>query len=340
MQQLTAYIKAIIDNHGGDLAWASQKFGIPIDKWLDLSTGINPYSYPVLQIQKDDWHFLPTRVQLEGVIDAARIYYCVPDKTKIIIGPGSQMLVNCLALILPEPKKIAIIYPTYEGHAQAFLNAGFQLTKCHNLHEIADSPCTYAVVVNPNNPDGRVHHSSDLLKLANLLHQRGGALIVDEAFADTTPQISLAPSATEQGLIVIRSVGKFFGLAGLRVGFMLGCHPILDQLRLIMHPWPIGNYILKTVQSFLLDHAWQNRMRQQLTIEAISMDNFLLELGLHPVRGVALFCLIEQDDALSIYRKLANCGIYVRAFSTYPRWLRLGLLTSENYERFRKAFTS
>lgn len=337
MNLLTPSSLSLIPEHGGDLVWASHIFNIPLNNWLDLSTGINPHSYPIPPIESKEWHFLPSQKSLENTLDLARQYYQIPSSAYIVISPGSQTLIQSLAyLIAPQP--IAIISPTYSGHASAFNDAGFPITFCPNLEDIEKTNCRYAVVVNPNNPDCRIFEKNDLFNLHRKLLERGGLLIIDEAFADITPSISLSSYTHQPGLIILKSLGKFFGLAGMRIGFALGNDPLIPKLQKMLGPWPIAGGILKITQQALADSAWIEKMQQQLKIEAKAMDQFLEGIGLSAKRSTPLFCLIEHPNSSNLYQRFAAQGIFLRAFKDHPNWLRVGLLKAPDFNRFKKAY--
>lgn len=339
MNHLTPYSLSSIPEHGGDLVWASQHFQVPLENWLDLSTGINPYSYPIPIIAPADWHFLPTKKSLENTLDVARQYYNIPPSASLAIGTGSQSLIQSLAYLI-SPQPIAIISPTYSGHASAFNHAGFPITFCSSIDDMKKTDCRYGIVVNPNNPDGRIFDKEALLRLHQQLSDLGGGLILDEAFADTIPTISLSSHTNQPGLIILRSLGKFFGLAGVRIGFAIGSDPLIHKLQKMMGPWPIAGGILKIVQAALVDVSWVQKMQQQLNVQASAMDQFLWEMGIPTTRSTPLFCLVDHPDSPSIYQHLAAQGILLRAFKERPNWLRLGLLKTQDFDRFTKAYKS
>ena len=190
--------------HGGDLAGAAARFGTPAAGWLDLSTGINPFCYPLPDLPKDVWQRLPGADADANLREAAATAWGITDAGRIVVGPGTQSLIQLLPLLRPAAP-VAIVGPTYPGHAAAFALAGHAVMPCASLDEIGDAPV--AVVVNPNNPDGRATDPDLLLDTAALLNERGGLLVVDESFGDLSPALSVAGTMAP-GLIVLRSFGS------------------------------------------------------------------------------------------------------------------------------------
>ncbi|MBB2970980.1 cobalamin biosynthetic protein CobC [Mesorhizobium sp. RMAD-H1] len=224
--------------HGGALDRAIARFGGTRADWLDLSTGINPEAFPLPEIAPEIWNRLPDESLLTQALDAARGYYGAADTAAIVAAPGTQALIQ----IVPElvaPGEVAILSPTYQEHHAAFARAGWAVVPCA---DIGSAPATAkaVVVVNPNNPDGRVVSGDALLGLAQKLQARGGLLIVDEAFADAHPETSIAAGAGSESLIILKSFGKFFGLAGLRLGFAISGAEIARKLAERLGPWAVS----------------------------------------------------------------------------------------------------
>ena len=221
--------------HGGDLGAATEKFGTPPDGWLDLSTGINPTPYPVGMLPAAVWQRLPIRDDVTKLDAAARTYYGTPDNTALVAAPGTQAIIQLLPS-LRATGTVAIIGPTYGEHGHRWRTAGHDVTEVATL-DAADADVI--VIVNPNNPDGRTVSPDRLMTVAKQQAARGGWLVVDEAFGDVAPQLSIVPASKEPGLIVMRSFGKFFGLAGLRLGFAIGDPAVIAALADALGPWAV-----------------------------------------------------------------------------------------------------
>ena len=311
--------------HGGNLAAAEARFGAPPDGWLDLSTGINPRPYPVPPIPQDSWRRLP-----DGALDvqarqAAARYYGAADADHLLAAPGTQALIQWLPR-LRAPGRVAIIGPTYEEHGAAWADAGHvvETIDADKISAAADT-MDVIVVVNPNNPDGRRFEPDRLRAVADRLDRHRGLLVVDEAFADVDPTLSLCDRVDGPALVVLRSFGKFFGLAGLRLGFAVAMPAVLDRLRGLLGPWSVGGPALTIASVAFADRAWIEATRRRLAADAARLDGHLAEAGLTIVGGTDLYRLTTTADATGLHEFLGRRGILVRRFPDFPDRLRWGL---------------
>lgn len=302
--------------HGGDLAAAESRWGKPAQGWLDLSTGINPWPYPVGHVPAEAWHRLPGAAAEARLRQAAAACYgCRPDQ--VLAGPGSSALIGALARSV-SPRRVAVVSPTYGEHAAAWAAAGHAVSA---VGVPADGlGADVLVLVNPNNPDGRTHDADAVLALADQFP----LVVVDEAFGETTPALSVA-GRLRSGLVVLRSFGKFWGLAGLRLGFCLAQPDILAALAAQLGPWPVSGPALVVGAAALADRDWAEASRAHLGNAAMRLDAVLAKAGLHAVGGTSLFRLVAHPDAAAVYDRLGRAGILVRAFAHRPDWLRFGL---------------
>jgi len=318
---LRRYHKAMSDSlsidHGGDPAQAEARFGVPKEGWLDLSTGLNAVPFSPGPMPADILQRLPLKRDLEGVLAAARRAYKVPQAAALIASPGTQALIQIVPSLF-KPSAVSIVPPTYGEHAPAWTAAGHQVV-------VDGGAAPFSVVVHPNNPDGRMQTVDALLATAAVLHTRGGALVVDEAFADVTPELSVSPHAGRNGLIVLRSFGKFYGLAGVRLGFAICTPDMAARLTAKLGPWAVSGPALWAGTQALKDDAWAAASRTRLKVDAARLDRLLQKAGMEIVGGTALFRLAAHEDALNIFETLARAGILTRAFSDHPTWLRFGL---------------
>ena len=322
--------------HGGDLAWATARFGAPKDGWLDLSTGINPVAYPMPELPPELWQRLPQKSDIFALIDAAARTYGVANSDIIVVADGSQTLLQWLPRLLPSART-AIVTPTYGEYATCWQAAGHDIVFVPDLAAATDAQTI--VLANPNNPDGRRVEPDALLSLADRCAAHGGWLIVDEAFADATPEISVAPQAGRGGLVVLRSFGKFFGLAGLRLGFALAPPDFAQRLRSALGPWPVSGPALAIGTRALADHAWCGWTRDRLRRDSARLAILLRKSGLQVVDATAQFCLAAHDQAPALFDHLGRHGILVRAFTAQPTWLRFGLPTPEGFARLDAALS-
>lgn len=309
--------------HGGRLRAAAERYGIALGEWLDVSTGINPNGWPVPALPAQTWARLPE--EDDGLETAARDYY---GTDAILPVAGSQAAIQALPQ-LHAPCHVGMIAPSYAEHAHAWQAAG------HNVVPIAadrlDSfvpQIDILVLVHPNNPTGARYTRAQLLRWHELLHARGGWLVVDEAFIDTAPEQSLAPLCPLPGLIVLRSLGKFFGLAGARVGFVCAPREPLQRLASQLGPWTVATPSRWVAMQALKDHAWQNETRRQLDARSARLAALLTQHGLAPRGGCSLFQWIPTRRAWALHDALARRGILTRFFDQ-PLSLRIGLPKTE-----------
>ena len=312
--------------HGGDLAAAEARWGRPAEGWLDLSTGINPLPYPVPPIAPAAWHRLPQHDRLRALLETARSGYGAPADAPVVAAPGTQILIQLLPRLRPGAR-VAILGPTYGEHAACWSAEGATAITVGSLDEAAGADVV--VLVNPNNPDGRVVAAERLLALADALAALGGLLVVDEAFAEVTPRASIAAEAGRPGLLILRSFGKFFGLAGIRLGFALGASAEIDRLARWLGPWAVPGPAIETGIAALADRGWQDATRARLAADAARLTALLLTHGFADRGGTDLFRLVEHPQASVIWDRLGRAGILVRPFPDGPTLLRFGLPADE-----------
>ncbi|MBR0992100.1 threonine-phosphate decarboxylase [Bradyrhizobium japonicum] len=306
--------------HGGNIDLAQQRFGGRPEDWIDLSTGINRLPYPVGDVSARAWSTLPSRAEIDALHQAARHAY--RTTAPIVATGGAQAVIQILPQLAPSGRA-RILAPTYNEYAGVLSAAGWDVQEVAELDALAKADL--AVVVNPNNPDGRCHTPKDLLALL----PRVGRLVIDESFADPVPQLSLASEANRQGLLILRSFGKFYGLAGLRLGFAIGNSPDIEKLAAMSGPWPVSGAAISIGCRALRDDAWAENTTARLARDCIRLDTLAQLQGWCPVGGTSLFRLYEIPDALAAQDKLARSQIWSRVFAQRPAWLRLGLPGSE-----------
>jgi cobalamin biosynthetic protein CobC len=308
-------------DHGGNLDLACKLFGGWPEDWIDLSTGINRQPYPVGELQPRSWTALPSRAEIETLQEAARSAY--GTSAPVLALAGAQAAIQSLPRLAP-PSRARILTPTYNEYAPTLKAAGWQVEEVGGLDALAGADL--AVVVNPNNPDGRQHDRAALLALA----PRVGRLVIDESFADAVPDMSLASEAGRSGLLVLRSFGKFYGLAGVRLGFVLGNEADVAALTAMAGPWPVSGAAIEIGQRALLDHVWVGATRARLGREAERLDDLARGVGWSLVGGTPLFRLYETGNAVAAQERLARAKIWSRIFGNKLGWLRLGLPGGES----------
>ena len=309
--------------HGGKLLRAAQQYAIPLSNWLDLSTGINPDVYPVAPIDPACWNRLPE--DDDGLEAVAAAYY---GNDRLLVLPGSQAAIQALPALF-RPLVLACVSPLYEEHPQAWERAGHKLRRLPSLPRALAAATPNILLCNPNNPTAVSLPRSALLDAATQLQRRGGWLIVDEAFADPHPEngvVTLAGSDEAPNLIVLRSLGKFFGLAGARVGFVFGASEKLERLREMIGPWPVAHPSRAVARQALADTAWQAATRERLAAQSQRLAALLAPLG--NVQRTELFCTVATPQALELFEHFAQRAILTRRFDQHGL-LRFGLPGSE-----------
>jgi L-threonine-O-3-phosphate decarboxylase len=322
-------------HHGGKLRVAAARYDIPLEQWLDLSTGINPDGWPAPAIPAEVWARLPE--DDDGLEQAAHNYY---GAEHLLPVAGSQAAIQTLPH-LRASSRIAVLNPAYAEHAHAWQRAGHTVTAVA-ADEINTAITEFDVVVliNPNNPTGARFQREQLLHWHEQLAARGGWLVVDEAFMDTTPEQSLCLHSAHPGLIVLRSLGKFFGLAGARVGFICAESPLLAQLKSLLGPWSISAPARYVATQALQDRDWQQQTRQKLHAAGARLHALLTQHDLAPDGGCALFQWLQTPRAEQLHEQLAQQGILTRLFAE-PASVRFGLPRDEvEWQRLDGALSS
>ncbi len=310
-------------HHGGKLRAAASRYNIPLEQWLDLSTGINPNGWPVPAIPAEIWSRLPE--ENDGLEDAARNYY---GTEHLLPVAGSQAAIQALPQ-LRVPSHVAVLRPAYAEHAHAWRRAGHTVTTvAADDVSSAVAESDVVVLINPNNPTGVRFDAEQLLLWHRDLAERGGWLVIDEAFIDTTPAQSLCHDSSSAGLIVLRSLGKFFGLAGARVGFVCAEPQLLARLNSLLGPWTINAAARYAVTLALQDGNWQKQIQQKLHADGARLHNLLTEHDLIPHGSSPLFQWLCTSQAEALHNQLAEQGILTRLF-TEPQSLRFGLPKDE-----------
>jgi len=302
----------VAPDHGGGVDAAAALHGGVRGDWLDLSTGINPCAYPLPRLPPDGWTALPDHAATMALADAGRTFWQVPQGAAVLAAPGASSLIARLPVLAP-PEQVAIPAPTYNEHARAFSLCGWNV--------VPGGTVAARVVVNPNNPDGR--HWTALQAAEGLA--RGGLAIIDESFADTCPDATLMRMADQPGTIILKSFGKFWGLAGLRLGFAIGDPVLIARLSGMLGPWPVSGPALSIGTTALTDTGWTTATRDRLGRDAQRLDALMAAHGAQPLGGTDLFRLFDKQDANTWQTRLAARQIWTRVFPYNTRWLRLGL---------------
>ncbi len=315
--------------HGGGISQAAKIYGGTPSSWLDLSTGINPNPVAVPEIPIPVWHRLPDHHLNERARAVAKAWYG-SDGSPLPV-PGTQAFIQLLPALVATGRPVAIFSPTYGEYRESFRAAGFSIDEISALADInIHHGCV--VIANPNNPDGRVFARPELIELADRMAAQGGLLVVDEAFGDTRPELSLADIAGHHpGLIVSRSFGKFFGLAGLRLGFIIANTAILARVERAMGPWPVSGPALYIAAEIMLER--RDVIARKISERHQALTRILTNAELTIAGGTDLFVLISDEKAAEIYQRLCCAHILVRKFDYTRHWLRFGLTPDEKSDQ-------
>jgi cobalamin biosynthesis protein CobC len=317
--------------HGGDLGTARRLFPGAPEPFIDLSTGINPHPYPLPELSAELFARLPGAASAARLAAVAASTYGAPSAANVVVAPGTQILLPLVAGLV-RPGRAVVLSPTYNEHARAARLAGHDVAEARDIGALADADL--AVVGSPNSPDGRLVDRDTLLALAGKLRPRGGVLVVDEAFMDVGPRdASLAGEVARGNLVVLRSFGKFFGLAGIRLGFAVLDRALTAQLSTRLGPWAVSGPALAIGTTALIDAAWIEQTRSRLAQASQRLDAVLTGAGLAVEGGTTLFRLVRTPHANTLFHHLGRAGILVRSFADNATWLRFGLPGQEEHWR-------
>lgn len=316
----------VVTDHGGSLGRADALFPGAPKPWVDLSTGINPHSYPLLDLPATAFSRLPEENRARELAALAAEIYGAPNMANVVPAPGTQILMP-LVMALAPPGRAKVLSPTYAEHRRAAAMVGHSVAETTQFAELFDADL--AVVVNPNNPDGRVISRAALRLLARHMETKGGLLVVDEAFMDVGPPVEgVARDVTAGGLVVLRSFGKFFGLAGVRLGFAIAHEATAARLSSQLGPWAVSGPAIEYGLRALADRNWQADMRVRLAKDTARLDALLAGHGIS-VTGTTLFRFARLTEAPSLFDTLGRKGILVRNFAHSPDALRFGMPSND-----------
>ncbi|MEM1374232.1 MAG: threonine-phosphate decarboxylase [Pseudomonadota bacterium] len=313
-------------DHGGGIDAARARYGGDRADWLDLSTGINPNPYPLRDVPEAAWCQLPDSAARDRLIKAARRFWAVPEGAEVIPAPGASALIAQMPVIAGG-KTVLIPGPTYNEHA-----AAFRAWRYHVVETDADKDADTCVFVHPNNPTGGLTGPGHPYETT----------IIDESFCDVMPGASHIGRATEPGVVILKSFGKFWGLAGMRLGFAIGDPGLLSPddgptLTQLLGPWALSGPALEIGAQALEDDDWAAATRAQLAKDANRLDRLMEAQGARCVGGTTLFRLYDVADAKRAFEAFATHHILTRIFPYSDSWIRLGLPPENQWERLETA---
>lgn len=324
--------------HGGRPDLLKALFPGAPDPFVDLSTGINPHAYPIEMPLGESFQRLPNPVAHDQLERAAAKAYGATDPRSVVAAPGTQAIISLLPHLIAADT-VAVLSPTYSEYAKAWRAQGAAVQEVSSLAALAAADV--ALLCNPNNPDGQRYAPDALVDLAQAQAAKGGWLIVDEAFADLEDgPLTVIDRLPIPGLIVLRSFGKTYGLAGLRLGFAVTSLELASALRHAFGPWAVSGPALEIGTKALRDQSWRGAMKRTLDDDVARLDALLTDAGLTIKGGTRLFRLAEGNAAPEIFDRLGRAGILVRRFDYNPHWLRVGIPgTQQEWARLSAALT-
>lgn len=308
-------------DHGGSLDAAIARFGGERSQWVDLSTGINPLPYPLPALDEACWQALPDHGAGRALEDAAREFWDVPNHFDCLAAPGASALIARIPALLPAGS-VRIDTPTYNEHAAAFTYHGWKVVDhTHNTPEAR-------VLVHPNNPDGRWYNQTNL---------SAPLCVIDESFCDIVPERSLLPHCHKKQHIILKSFGKFWGLAGVRLGFAIGDPALLAGLRELLGPWPVSGPAMAVGTAALSDHDWASNTRVRLNEDAARLEALMLRAGARQSGGTSLFRLFHVHDAQRWFERFAEARVLIRTFPYSDSLIRLGIPHPDDWPQVESA---
>lgn len=317
--------------HGGDLAAARRLFPGAPEPWIDLSTGVNPEPYPIPPLAAEVFSRLPSSDALETLEQLAARRYSAPASATVVAAPGTQAIIQLLPRLIAA-KRIGILGFTYGEYAEVWRAEGLSPDIVHDLDALRATDV--AIVVNPNNPDGRLVSADDLAALAHHLARKGGMLVVDEAFVDLLPaNASLVPHLPQAGALVLRSFGKTYGLPGIRLGFAVTSQSLGAIVRRLLGPWAVSGPAIAIGHAALKDTAWFGSLAERLAPRAATVEAAFTRCGAERIGGTPLFQLFAHQDAQRLFSAFGHEGVLLRRFPERPNFLRAGLVAAAFEER-------
>ncbi len=317
--------------HGGERAIIRERYPDVTGQWIDLSTGVNPIAYPWIdKISKSELNevsgFLPDQDLVTACRDAWTGYLGANNPNDWCLAAGSQSVINLFPQLFPD-HSVCLPDPTYGEHVRVWLNEDRSITRftSGDIENFEFPSHAVVIITNPNNPDGRCYAPYDLLDLAASLKAKDSYLVIDEAFCDGAPEQSLATFSLPDNVLIMRSFGKFFGLAGLRIGCVRAAPELRKKLQTLLGPWPVNGVALLVAQYALLDAPWIETTRERLRSNSDRLNSILTRNGLEVIGSTDLFNLVSSDNAEQIADHLAHHAIYTRTFLEHKNHIRFGL---------------
>ena len=341
--------------HGGNIYYYSEKYGIPPERILDFSASINPLGAPkaALKAIKDALPMLanypdPSVGELKEAVSAETGV----GFESILAGNGSTELIYLFPRYF-RPKTALVLAPTFSDYSRALALSGcavrhFGLREADGFVpdmarlEKAAAGADLVVLCNPNNPTGTLLERDALSRLAGTLVGAGKQVVIDEAFIEYAPGESLIREAAKRrGLIVLRNFTKFYGMPGLRLGYLCAHPSLVKKLDEAKEPWSVNTLAVKAAVAALSDKGFTRKSLRVFREEQAFMLGALGNIGgVKVFPSSANFFLVrlpENAEAGPLSERMAEKGILIRDCSNFRgldgRFVRLAIRTRAENER-------
>lgn len=340
------------DVHGGDIWGASKRAGLSPEKILDFSSSLNPFGLPkkAASAIKDGLRYAspypdPASFSLR---QALSVFHSI-DPGQIVPGNGSTELIYALPRVL-RLKRALIAEPAFSEYRRSLELAGCRTESLVLREEDGfgfdldrfsrkiKKGYGAVFVANPANPTGALLEKDTIIEAARLCKKAGAWLVVDEAFIDFREEGSVKSFAgKEKNLIVLRSMTKFYSMAGLRLGFLITGKGAAERFRKSMLPWSVNTLAACAAMGALKDSAYIRKTLGWLGPERVFLSNALSGLGLKVFPSSANFLMaktsLNQPLAIEIRERLFGRGILIRDLSAFKglgqRYLRVAVRTRQ-----------
>lgn len=336
--------------HGGDVFSAARRLRVPVSRLLDFSASINPLgpspnAVRRLRSELGLIRHYPDRDQKELrdlVAETERV-----DPRNILFGNGATQLLHLVVRVL-KPRRALIAEPSFAEYAVALSTTGcrvhrlrlqpengFRLERRELFEIVHRKRPDLILLANPNNPTGAEIPAHLLAELRECCAKQRIHLVLDESFIDFTSELSLLRDASLRScLLVVRSLTKFWALAGLRIGYLVARRPLIEKLQAGTEPWSVNTLALVAAASSLRDSNYRTKTLALLQKERAFLHTKLSKLGwLKPYPSVANFLLAEISapsmSGADLQRRLEARDVLIRDAGNFPglsrRYIRIAV---------------
>lgn len=318
-------------DHGGRIFAIARQLGVAPEALTDFSASINPLGPPpgVRAAVAKAFHRLvhyPDSDCTELAAALARHHGCAPDN--VCVGNGSTELLHLIPRLVAGGRAL-LIAPTFAEYRHALNRGGWHSDSLVlsggtgfplDLVRVGDALAAgydLLFLCNPGNPTGRLYPPEEVAALLALCRERGTVLVVDEAFMDFCEAGSAKAAVIASGAgVVVRSMTKFFGFPGLRLGYALAERSLVARLAALRPPWSVGTLAQEAGLAALADAGYAARTLSYVAKERAFLAAELAALqGMRVFPGAANYLLVELPEgntAAAVQERLLPEGILIR----------------------------